>query len=123
MASFARFFGATVGVITLLLAFLVVEVVVAMVLYMYMALNHPETFGNLVAFSRDVLNVFANQLEQTSPELANKAYTTLLGELGPKSILLLLIGLVVSAAGRFVGWVVRRLFLRFTAPRTAAGTA
>jgi hypothetical protein len=76
--------------------------------YMYLALNHVETFGSLVSFSRDVLNLFANQLEQLSPELANRAYTTLLGELGPKSILLLLMGLIFSALGRLISWIVRR---------------
>jgi hypothetical protein len=77
---------------------------------MYLALNHVETFGHLISLSRDVLNLFANQLEQWSPELATQAYTTLLGELGPKSILLLLIGLVVSALGRLVTWSIRRAF-------------
>jgi hypothetical protein len=96
------------GVITLLLLYVAVEVVVAMFAYMYLALNHVETFGTLISFSRDVLNLFANQLEQFSPELANRAYTTLLGELGPKSILLLLIGLIVGAMGRLIGWLVRR---------------
>jgi hypothetical protein len=97
-----------VAVITLLVFYVVVEVVLAMFAYMYLALNHVETFGSLVSFSRDVLNLFANQLEQLSPELANRAYTTLLGELGPKSILLLLMGLIFSALGRLISWIVRR---------------
>ncbi len=99
-----------VAVIAALVIYVIVEVVVAMVAYMYLALNHVETFGHLISLSRDVLNLFANQLEQWSPELATQAYTTLLGELGPKSILLLLIGLVVSALGRLVTWSIRRAF-------------
>jgi len=91
--------------------YVIIEVVVAMVAYMYLALNHVETFGHLISFSRDVLNLFANQLEQWSPHLANQAYTTLLGELGPKSILLLLIGLFVSGLGRLAGWAARRYFM------------
>ncbi len=94
--------------ITLLVVYVIVEVVISMFAYMYLALNHVETFGTLISYSRDVLNLFANQLEQYSPELANRAYTTLLGELGPKSILLLLIGLTVSAFGRLISWLVRR---------------
>jgi hypothetical protein len=97
--------------IAFLAFYVIIEVVVAMVAYMYLALNHVETFGHLVSFSRDVLNLFANQLEQWSPELATQAYTTLLGELGPKSILLLLLGLFVSALGRLAGWAARRYFV------------
>jgi hypothetical protein len=99
-----------VAMIAALAIYVIVEVVVAMVAYMYLALNHVETFGHLVAFSRDVLNLFANQLEQWAPDLATQAYTTLLGELGPKSILLLLIGLAVSAIGRLATWTARRWF-------------
>jgi hypothetical protein len=108
MSAFFKSLFVLAGVITLLLLYVAVEVVVAMFVYMYLALNHVETFGTLISFSRDVLNLFANQLEQFSPELANRAYTTLLGELGPKSILLLLIGLIVGAVGRLIGWLVRR---------------
>ncbi|MGI9403403.1 MAG: hypothetical protein ACR2OF_02695 [Hyphomicrobium sp.] len=108
MSAFIKSLFVVVSVITLLVLYVVVEVIVAMFAYMYLALNHVETFGTLVSFSRDVLNLFANQLEHFFPELANRAYTTLLGELGPKSILLLLIGLIVSALGRLISWLVRR---------------
>jgi hypothetical protein len=99
---------AIVAVIAALVIYVIIEVIVTMIAYMYLALNHVSAFGHLISFSRDVLNVFANQLEQWSPELATQAYTTLLGELGPKSILLLLIGLVVSALGRLITWSARR---------------
>ena len=92
---------------TVLALYVIVEVIVAMIAYMYLALNHTETFGYLVGLSRDILNLFANQLEFWSPDLANQAYTTLLGELGPKSILLLLIGLIVGAIIRLAGWAAR----------------
>ena len=108
MSAFFKSLFIVVSVITLLVVYVIVEVVIAMFAYMYLALNHVETFGILISYSRDVLNLFANQLEQYSPELANRAYTTLLGELGPKSILLLLIGLTVSALGRLISWLVRR---------------
>jgi hypothetical protein len=101
---------AVVLVIAALVIYVIVEVVVAMVAYMYLALNHVWMFGHLISLSRDVLNLFANQLEQWSPELATQAYTTLLGELGPKSILLLLIGLFVSALGRLLTWMARQWF-------------
>lgn len=100
-----------IGVIFLLALYVTVEVIIAMVAYMYLALNHIDLFGSLISFSRDVLNLFINQLEQWAPQFANQAYTTLLGELDPKSILLLLIGLFVSALGRLAGWTARRYFL------------
>ena len=108
MSSFLKSLFVLVSVITILVLYVVVEVIVAMFAYMYLALNHVEIFGTFISFSRDVLNLFANQLEKYSPELANRAYTTLLGELGPKSILLLLIGLIVGALGRLISWIVRR---------------
>lgn len=107
MASYGKSVLATTAAIVLLVVFVVVEVVVAMLAYMYLALNHSELFGSLVGLSHDVLNVFTNLLERISPELANRAYASLLGELGPKSILLLLIGLTVSALGRLAGWMIR----------------
>jgi hypothetical protein len=112
MAAILKSLLALIAVVAALVVYVVVEVVVAMVAYMYLALNHVETFGHLIALSRDVLNLFANQLEQWAPELATQAYTTLLGELGPKSILLLLIGLGVSAVGRLIVWGARRLLRR-----------
>ncbi|KAB2943488.1 MAG: hypothetical protein K8F92_13900 [Hyphomicrobium sp.] len=112
MSSFLRSLFVTGSVVALLLILVIVEVVVAMFAYMYLALNHVETFGYLVGLSRDVLKLFADQLKQLSPELALRADTTLLGELGPKSILLLLIGLTVSGLGRLAGWIARRWYAR-----------
>ncbi len=98
---------AFITVIVFLTLYVIIEAIVSMVAYMYLALNHVETFGYLVGVSRDLLNLFAQQLEQWSPDLSNQANTTLLGEFAPKSILLLLIGLIVSALGRLIGWSVR----------------
>ncbi|WP_125461661.1 MULTISPECIES: hypothetical protein [Rhodomicrobium] len=94
----------------LLIAYLVAEVLVAMVAYMYLNLHHLATFGYLIGLCRNLLNQFAIQLERFSPELANRAYATLLGELGPKSILLLFIGLAVSMFIRFLIWLLHRTY-------------
>jgi hypothetical protein len=88
----------------LLIVYLVLEVLAAMLAYMYLNLYQIETFGYLIGLSRNLLNQFAVHLEQLSPAIANQAYATILGELGPKSILLLFIGLGVSAAIRLVIW-------------------
>lgn len=102
----------TLAFAALFVVYLVIEVFLAMVTYMYLNLNHPVTFGWLTGLSRGLLNSFTTYLEQLSPELANKAYATLLGELGPKSVLLLLIGLVVGALARLLIWSVRGAIAR-----------
>ena len=87
---------------------LVVELISAMLVYMYLNLYHLQTFGNLVRMARYVLDALVGQLEYWLPGSANSAYATLVGELGPKSILLLIIGLLVAAGIRFlVRWLVR----------------
>lgn len=92
----------------LLVIYLVVEVFLAMLAYMYLNLYHFETFGYLIGLSREFLNAFATQLERYSPELANQAYATVLGELGAKSVLLLFIGLAVSTLIRILIWFVHK---------------
>ena len=98
----------TVMALVEVFVFLVVELVSAMLLYIYLNLYHLQTFGHLVRMARYVLDALVGQLEYWLPGSANSAYATLIGELGPKSILLLIIGLLVAAAIRFlVRWVVR----------------
>lgn len=97
------------------IALLIVELVTAMLVYMYMNLYHLDTFGALVRFAKVVLDTIVGQMEYWAPVAANAAYATLVGELGPKSILLLLIGLVAGVVVRFVVRLLRRLVLRATA--------
>jgi len=97
--------------LALLAIYLIVEVIVAMLAYMYLNLYQFETFGRLVGWCRELLNTFATQLERFSPELANQAYATLLGELGAKSVLLLFLGLGVSALIRLLGAFLHRTFV------------
>jgi hypothetical protein len=94
-------------------ALLIVELVAAMLAYMYLAINHRELFGTLVRQARQVLDVFSTQFEALFPENVDAAYATLLGELGPKSILLLLLGLAVGAVVRLIIWLISA-FLRAT---------
>ena len=94
---------------------LLVELVTAMLVYIYLNLYHLETFGTLVRFAKAVLDTLIAQMEYWAPVSANAAYATLVGELGPKSILLLLIGLVAGVVVRFVVRLLRRLVSRATA--------
>ncbi len=99
----------SVGVLARVLALLVVELIISMLVYIYLALYNLELFGSLVRVARDVLNVMISQFEYFFPAQTNTAYATLLGELGPKSILLLLIGLTVGAVIRLIGWALTRM--------------
>jgi hypothetical protein len=92
--------GQFVGKLITTVVLLVVELVLTMVVYTYLNLKFLETFGYLVRLSRSVLDALSSLLVYLLPGQANAAYATLLGELGPKAILLLLIGLVVATIVR-----------------------
>lgn len=91
-----RIFGRFVAMIVLL----VVEVFLTMLVYTFLNLKFLDTFGYLVRLSSSVLEAMKSVLLTVMPGSANAAYATLFGELGPKAILLLLIGLVVAAVVR-----------------------
>jgi hypothetical protein len=95
-----------------LVALLVAELVVAMVVYIYLNLYHIATFGYLVRVARSVLDVLAGQVDYWLPKSSNVVYATLIGELGPKSILLLLIGLLSAFVVRSIARLVRRFINR-----------
>lgn len=80
--------------------FLVLELVLTMIAYTALNLYAVGTFGYLVRLSQGVLDVVRSLIVTLLPGAANAAYATLLGELGPKAILLLLLGLVVAALVR-----------------------
>lgn len=92
--------GQFIGRLITTVVLLVVELVLTMVVYTYLNLKFLDTFGYLVRLSRSVLDALSNLLVYLLPGQANAAYATLLGELGPKAILLLLIGLVVATIVR-----------------------
>jgi len=102
----------TAAAVALILLLLVVELVLTMVVYIYLNLYHLGTFGYLVRLARSVLDVLTGQLEYWLPASANAAYATLIGELGPKSILLLMLGLLMSAIIRSIARLATSLFAR-----------
>lgn len=89
-----------------LLLNLVIEIFAAMLVYIYLDLYHRSFFGDLVGVAREVLNSFTRNLTNIAPEFANQANTSLLGEFGAKSILLLVIGLLVSAVLRSLTMII-----------------
>lgn len=76
---------------------LLVELITTMLLYMYLNFYHIDTFGHLVRIARYPLDIIQGQVEYWLPASGNSAYATLIGELGPKSFLLLMLGLIVAA--------------------------
>ncbi len=96
----------TLATLVRFVGMLILELILAIVIYTYLALNHLETFGWLVRLSKDVLDSLVGWMEFLMPELSNRAYATLLGELGPKAMLLLLTGLIAGAIFRLVVWLI-----------------
>ena len=85
-----------------IIGFLILELVATMLVYSGLNIYSLNLFGTLVRAARSVLDVMTSLVEKLLPGSANTAYATLFGELGPKSILLLLIGLIVAAVIRSI---------------------
>lgn len=98
-ASHSMLRGSLVSLLTTI-GLLLVELVVTMLVYIALNIYSLNLFGTLVRFARSVLDLMTGLVDRLLPGAANTAYATLFGELGPKSILLLLIGLVVAAVIR-----------------------
>lgn len=90
-------------------ALLIVELISAILVYVYLDLYHQELFGWLVRFASDLFNTLAAIVTPVFQASANQAYASLIGELSPKAILLLMIGLAVGAIIRLLSWGVKRL--------------
>jgi hypothetical protein len=115
--------GRGVGAVAYVVVLLIIELITAMLVYMYLNLYHVPTFGALVRFAKGVLDTIAGQLVYWFPGTANAAYATLIGELGPKSILLLLIGLLSGVVVRFLVRLITRVARRTRGAETAEMTA
>ena len=87
---------------------LLLELVLTMLVYTGLNIWSLNLFGALVRFAQTVLDLMRLIVERLIPGAANTAYATLFGELGPKAILLLLIGLVVAAIVRGLASFVHR---------------
>lgn len=96
---------ATVG--TLLL--LAVEAFFAMLTYTVLQLYSVDLFGYLVGLSRSIMNIMVGGLQAILPSMSYQIEASLAGELSPKAVLLLLIGLVVGTVIRFLLWAVGRM--------------
>lgn len=109
MGGLARFVGWVIWSVVALLVTLVIEVMLAMVLYIYLDLNHRDFFGVLVGWARSAMNELLELLRGSSVELYNAANQSLAGEVAAKAFLLLVLGLFASGVIRMLAWSVRRM--------------
>lgn len=93
-----KFLGALFGTAILL----IVELIVTVLVYTGLNIYSFELFGRLVRFAGSVLETMSALVPQIFAGSADAAYASLFGELGPKSMLLLLIGLAVAAVMRLL---------------------
>ncbi|MET0408904.1 MAG: hypothetical protein ABW006_11100 [Hyphomicrobium sp.] len=100
-----RVLGAIVSTIVLL----IVELILTILVYTALNVYSFELFGRLVRFAGTVLETMAGLVERFFSGSSSTAYASLFGELGPKSMLLLLIGLIVAAIVRLLTSLVREL--------------
>ncbi len=105
-----RVFIITIITACLFTAIVFLEVIATFIAYILLRGTDDSFFSSLVSFSRSVLDLFATTLERFLPSIAHKANATLLGELSPKAVLLLLVGLSVGALLRFIFWGFRCYF-------------
>jgi len=101
-----------IGVLLRTAVMVVLELFSALLIYMYLAVYDRGLFGNLIQFSDWVLNTSIKPTLALFPKLEGQAYLTLVGELAPKAMLLLLIGLTVGAVFRLLGWLLTAMLFR-----------
>jgi hypothetical protein len=107
--SFIGGIGSLVMALVMSVVLVFIELMAALFTYFYLAIFEREWFGTLIGYAREVLNFSIGQIEIWFPAFTNAANATLIGELAPKSMLLLLIGLVVGALIRLLLWMVGRV--------------
>lgn len=100
-----RLIGSIIGTFVLLL----VELVLTLAVYIALNVYSLELFGSLVRMAGSVLETTASLFERLFAGSANAAYASVFGELGPKAMLLLLIGLFVAAIVRLLTGLARGL--------------
>lgn len=101
--------GSALGAIVSTIVLLIIELILTILVYTGLNVYSFELFGRLVRFAGAVLETMAAFVDRFFAGSSSTAYASLFGELGPKSMLLLLIGLVVAAVVRLLAGLVRYL--------------
>ena len=85
-----------------MIGLLVVEVFLTLLVYTGLNIYWPNGFGYLVGISGSIGDGMKRLVLGLLPSQANAVNATLLGDLNPKAILLLLVGLVVATILRSI---------------------
>ena len=112
MSAVGRFFGRALLGILLTFVTLIFEILLAFALYMWLSIAQPTLFASLVQASGTALRWIDDALRAGFPEFTVQAYGTLLGELAPKAVLLLFLGLLASGLIRLIRWIVLGMMRR-----------
>jgi hypothetical protein len=89
----------------LFLAYLTIQLVATLAVYIYINLVHPGLLEKLLEISNDVLQLFMVYFFQIYPDIENSAFTELFNKNGPNAILLLLLGLAMNLMIRGLAWL------------------
>lgn len=95
------------GLVVSTFVLLIIELVLTLLVYIGLNNSSLELFGWLVRMAGSVLEVIVSLFERLFAGSANAAYASVFGELGPKAMLLLLIGLGVAAVVRVITGLIR----------------
>lgn len=91
---------------------LVFEVVLAMLLFSYLAINHPDLFGSMANWSDQALASLKELIRSIGAPFDDAAFGGAVGDLSARGFLLLILGLLASGVIRMLVWFFRSLFAR-----------
>ena len=101
----------------LFLAYLTIQLVATLAVYIYINLVHSGIFEKFLEISNDVLQLFMVYFLQIYPDLESSAFTALFNKNGPNAILLLLLGLAMNLMIRGLAWLFAGLRKKPKAPK------
>lgn len=105
---------ATRFLLTILIFFtlLIIEILLAMTIFVYIRLNLPGLFDTLLNLAFAIFNAVRDGLRETAPETASYVNVALVGDLSGNAVLLLMLGLFASGLIRMALYGTQRLMRR-----------
>ncbi|MEM9724508.1 MAG: hypothetical protein AAF909_03475 [Pseudomonadota bacterium] len=102
------FIGSLIWSIAAFLATLILEILLALAIYVFLDINYRDLFGALTNWARETLSALLSTLSDFAPSLYTAANQSVAGEISATGFLLLVIGLFASGVIRLIAWMVRR---------------
>lgn len=91
---------------------LVIEILLAMTIFVYLRLNMPGLFDTLLNLAFAVFNAVRDGLRELAPETASTVNVALVGDLSGNAVLLLMLGLFASGLIRMALYGTQSLMRR-----------